>query len=447
MSTEDKHFIDHIFQSKMGSAASAPSDDIWNRIEASLDAQKPKAHFVPFYSKTVLFGVAVGLGLMCLNFVFNHKINAIENGQISIQSNIEKSNITSNLNSQSIELNKPTVSVSTETVSSSTSSNISSNNSNINSQHIIPNYIAPSSNGLKISSQHFIPRSSDKMKKVASSKELYFNEATDKYYVSRDKEMVMLQVVGYDPISMTAKSESVNSENISPEIEFKKLNKAQYYHKGFYGGVNGGVNTSSLFYTNRSKDFIFNDKTTIKPAMGLTYGLTFGYDINKKIAIQSGFNFTRYNFDVTQPIDDYILNGELNVFQFDIPVLFKYKWSIPLPKKNNAMFLSALAGIQFSILQQYNMQAYLQSTQVNSIAKIELDHTSYNRYQMGYVLGMEFSYPLSRKWSLNANAFGGVSSDISQFPIFLNNQLEKPMQLMGTGTVGLRYHFKPVRKR
>lgn len=442
---------------KLNQLEASPRPIVWDRIEAALDQSDNKTILIPFWQNAaaIFGGLAIGFSLMLFSLQKSAELatvndsNPTEISQSSIP-NREISNTANTANTSIASVNSQE-NHSTNMQSVNEANSTSPSNGKISSvDQAMKNQVAKENT---ISDNPFNAKKTLDRKSIAQKRKFHANgnhvipRADEPLFIQRNNEIIVLEVIGENKMVVQRKEDVLEEELKNPVFDLKSPKKQMPVIKGFYAGVNGGANTSFIFYSSNSTNPIFNQKSSIVPGLGFTYGLTLGYDFNNKIGLQTGFNYTRYNSSFTQPMNDYTFIGSMSIFQFDIPLIFKYKWQMGLGKNQNPFTIAALLGLKYSNLHHYYLQAKLQSNTVsNQYARVEQDDKSYNQNQLGYLMGVEMKYFFKKNWSFHAALTSNLSTDISQFPIFLNNTREKPIQLGMSSEIGVQYHF-PFKKK
>lgn len=485
---EEQHPIDQLFQSKLEGMELTPTDRVWSNIEASMK-QDDKKPLIPFYFRHIALVASLVIGSFLLGYYFSetgalsnykHNIAAKDKGVLVNPS----TEVSENISATQVELNPiaPTRqgktksnNKSTETAITAAASGRAANTSQsliavqkalkqsditteaaVSAQDLVPSFewdkkkrkIARYHQSVKRPAPAFATsKDEENTPEAAVAKVSKAKLSADKITILRNNETIVLEIIGDKKVSVENPAEPRASEDKLAEVDFKAIKKAKGTNKGFFIGTNMGLNLSTLYFSERSTDPIFNNLCSFRTIPGYLFGVSAGYEFNNRWGLQLGVNFSRYNYGFTQPENDYVNRGELSVFQLDIPILLRYKWNFEVGKKRNLFSLVAQAGLKYSYITKYYLAARLFSNDAKNVAFWHMDKINHDEnHQLGYLAGVEANYYLTRNIYLFGAVSGTVASDITQFPIFLNNQLEKPTQLSGNVLFGVRYLFNKKKK-
>ena len=218
--------------------------------------------------------------------------------------------------------------------------------------------------------------SNDKATNTGISATTIYKESTSKIYVKRNNEMIALEIVGDGQVKINEETKDEIQTVEKGVIDFKEIKKQEKYASGFFVGPSLGLDIATMYFSAKATDPIFNKFSTFSASLGYLFGVSGGYDFNRKLGIQSAIHFSRLNFGFVQPDNDNINRGELSIFQIEIPFLLRYKWNFELGKKNKLFSLLALGGLKYSYITKYFMAARLFSNNASNIAYWHLDKIS-----------------------------------------------------------------------
>jgi len=183
--------------------------------------------------------------------------------------------------------------------------------------------------------------------------------------------------------------------------------------------------------------------STTKQAYGFSFGMVFRHYFTKKIAIESGINFTKRNFKLHYEVKDsgFVADNSVSFINYQIPI--KGVFYIQL---SDEIFMNASLGLNFDFFPSYVSKSNL----VNINNEFLFVGARTNWAQLGANANFGFEYRTKKKGTYYIGAtYNQPFGDIMRFNmIWKYNSISTKVQKNIKGsylTIDLRYYL-PVNK-
>ena len=201
--------------------------------------------------------------------------------------------------------------------------------------------------------------------------------------------------------------------------------------KGIYYGASAQAGTNVMTANNTSNKML-GSNITYTPSMCVKGGLIVGYNINNRVAVQSGLSYMQNNLSYKSNFSDASSSGSLKLSYVELPIIVKIRntW---VDKNNRVNSVNVYSGMSYAYLTRaeskvdnsklvhyknahLNAKSYLPNHNIRFIAGVE--YQVYVKKNLGVTLGAEANYggdakQLSNWTQNNTSSFNSIGVGVN----------------------------------
>ncbi|GIV35196.1 MAG: hypothetical protein KatS3mg031_2731 [Chitinophagales bacterium] len=232
--------------------------------------------------------------------------------------------------------------------------------------------------------------------------------------------------------------------NSSPDPSFPLAQSEKFSARGFHFGIEGGLNSNLMLPKLNSYPALITGESKTKFDYGPAFGISAGYDFSDRLGIEVEYiikSVQGYRYSENRH-NKIFIDGEINLDYMHVPMMIKYKLFHNKLQGARPGIFNVLAGVQYSRLTKAIYTFDNHTLYENDSQNVE---DQFNRNELGFLLGVEYDFYLSKNYFVSLGARASYSKDVNYYTTFQDWDNRPNSFLIGI-TGSFHYLMKPKKR-